>query len=361
MTTACDLLIVGGGIAGMSLAWSLAERGADFLLVDDRPDVSCSRIAAGLVTPITGPRLAVAWRWDEFWPAAQEFYSRVATHVGRQLLHRRIMVRLFASDDEVRLFHDRRLNDAAHLVAPLDPPLSPPWQTPPRGGFTMPEAGQLDVPAYLDASWAYFTALGVTRTAHIDPASLEISGTSVTVPALDLVAGRVLFAEGFPRTPNPWFPEFPFRPAQGDILTLRIHDLAEHRILHGPVWVAPFIAEGHTDTPRLPLYRCGSTYEWTRLDRQPSPMARDSILQRLRSMLCPGAVISVVGHDAAIRPALRRFHPVIARSPRSEQLWALNGLGSKGSLQAPFLAGHLAEHLLLDSPLDPSLLWSASS
>jgi glycine oxidase len=348
MTTNCDVLIIGGGIAGSCLAWALWERGVDFVLVDDRPAVSCSRIAAGLVTPITGPRLAVAWRWDEFWPAAQGFYARVADRANHPLLHARRMVRLFGSDDEVRLFHERRLIDAAHLVAPLDPPLAAPLLNPVLGGFEMPAAGQLDVPALLDATWSHFTATGATRVARIDPASFTLTTTGIGVPALDLVARRVLFAEGYPLTSNPWFPEFPFRPAQGDILTLRIPDLAETRVIHGPVWLAP-VGNG--------LFRCGSTYEWTRLDRQPSAEARASIIQRLAGMLAPETAIEVVAHHAAIRPALRRFHPVIARSPRCGEILSLNGLGSKGSLQAPFLATHLADHLVDDSPLDRSLVW----
>ena len=340
----CEYLIVGGGIAGTCLAWALTERGVDVCLVDDRPAVSCSRIAAGLITPITGPRLAVAWRWDEFWPHAVAFYERLADRLAQPLLHPRRMVRLFASADEVRLFQERRKVDAASLIAPLDPHLPPPFQTPALGGFEMPIAGQLDVPAFLDTSWSRFTAAGQTCSSRLDPQSLRPSADRVAVPSLDLTAGHVLFAEGFPPTANPWFPGFPFRPAKGDILTLRIPHLGETRVVHGPVWLAPK-GDG--------LFRCGSTYEWTVLDQQPTPSARESILNRLRTMLT--APVEVVDHHAAVRPALRRFHPVIARSPKCDRILSLNGLGSKGSLQAPFFADHLARHLIDGLPLDPAL------
>ena len=344
MSRHCEFLIVGGGIAGTCLAWALAERGVDFCLVDNRPAVSCSRIAAGLITPITGPRLAVAWRWDDFWPHAVAFYERLAARLGHPLLHHRRMVRLFASADEVRLFHERRTVDAALLIAPLDPPLPPPFRPAAFGGFEMPITGQLDVPAFLDASWSRFTTAGQTCSVRLDPQSLRPAADHVAIPPLDLIANHVLFAEGFPPTANPWFPGFPFRPAKGDILTLRIPDLGESRIVHGPVWLAP-----HGDG----LFRCGSTYEWTALDQQPTPAARESILHRLETLLT--SRVDVVEHRAAVRPALRRFHPVIARSPQTARILALNGLGSKGSLQAPFLADHLARHLLDGLPLDPAL------
>ena len=44
----------------------------------DRLDAqSSSRVAAGLVTPVTGSRAAASWRWNEFYPAADLFYRHV--------------------------------------------------------------------------------------------------------------------------------------------------------------------------------------------------------------------------------------------------------------------------------------------
>ena len=73
-----EFLIVGQGLAGTALAWELIWRGRDVLVVDAGEAVTSSKIAAGLVTPITGQRLALGWRVDEMLAAARPYYERVA-------------------------------------------------------------------------------------------------------------------------------------------------------------------------------------------------------------------------------------------------------------------------------------------
>ena len=60
-----NFLIVGQGLAGSLLAWELLARGKRVFVVDrDEPDTS-SKVAAGIVTPITGQRVAPSWRVDD--------------------------------------------------------------------------------------------------------------------------------------------------------------------------------------------------------------------------------------------------------------------------------------------------------
>ncbi|MDP1589651.1 MAG: FAD-dependent oxidoreductase, partial [Prosthecobacter sp.] len=68
------ILIIGQGLAGTALAWRLWERGVPFLIVDRDEAVTCSKVAAGLITPITGMRLTVSWRYEVFYREALRFY-----------------------------------------------------------------------------------------------------------------------------------------------------------------------------------------------------------------------------------------------------------------------------------------------
>jgi len=52
-------LILGQGLAGTAIAWRLWERGLPFLIVDRDEPVTSSKIAAGLLTPITGMRMSL--------------------------------------------------------------------------------------------------------------------------------------------------------------------------------------------------------------------------------------------------------------------------------------------------------------
>src|ERR1700754_85545 len=68
-----DFVIVGQGLAGTALAWHLRWRRFRVLVLDRRDAVTSSRVAAGLLTPITGKRLALTWRFADLWPEAVAF------------------------------------------------------------------------------------------------------------------------------------------------------------------------------------------------------------------------------------------------------------------------------------------------
>ena len=52
--TRVDVIVVGGGLAGTILAWTLRQRGLQTAVFDDPGRSTCSRIAAGLFNPVTG-------------------------------------------------------------------------------------------------------------------------------------------------------------------------------------------------------------------------------------------------------------------------------------------------------------------
>ena len=103
MGAAVEFLIVGQGLAGTALAWELIWRGRDVLVVDAGEAVTSSKIAAGLVTPITGQRLALGWRVDEMLAAARPYYERVAVELGAGFFHDRIVRRIFRTAAEVEV------------------------------------------------------------------------------------------------------------------------------------------------------------------------------------------------------------------------------------------------------------------
>ena len=48
----CDVLIVGGGVIGMSIAWRAAQQGLSVIVADPRPGQGATHAAAGMLTPI---------------------------------------------------------------------------------------------------------------------------------------------------------------------------------------------------------------------------------------------------------------------------------------------------------------------
>ena len=341
-----DCVLVGQGLAGTTLAWQLRLRGKRVLVIDREPAVTSSRISAGLITPITGQRLVKTWRLEEFHRAAVGFYRRIEGLSGASFLHRRPTVRLFVNEEERALFETRRnRGEYGGLVSRRAGVVSATSFVDSLGGFEMVDAGRLDVPAYLQASREVFSSDDDYLTAEIDvERDLQLETQGVVLPRLGIRAERLIFCQGFEASGNRWFREVRFDATKGEILMLRIPGLGEERIVHHGVWIAP--AGGD-------LYRAGATYEREALDCTPTTAGRDEMCERLAKLL--RVPFEVVGHSAAVRPIVMGRHPVIGLHPEYEQLGMFNGLGSKGSLQAPLMAERFAGFLAGTGTLEPEV------
>ena len=148
-------------------------------------------------------------------------------------------------------------------------------------------------------------------------------------------SSTVVFCQGFAGRDDPSFPWVKFNPTKGDILTLDILGLVEERTIHSAGW----LARANDGT-----YRAGSTYEREDLSHTPSATGRSEVEQKIRTML--GCPFTVRNHRAAVRPIVRESRPVLGIHPENPRLAYFNGLGSKGSLLAPFYAGQLADAIL---------------
>ena len=337
-----DCVLIGQGLAGTTLGWHLYWRGMRCLIIDREEPTTSSKIAGGLMTPVTGQRLVPTWRLNEIWPAAIEFHARVEAETQTRLFHQRGHVRLFQSQIEQDRFALRNLTDLPVKVRQAEPLVDQSTFHNRLGGFEMPEAGQLDVAAYLKASRSVFEQADMYRVADVDLLSgVKLVPDGVELPDLGLRARRLIFCQGFAAGTNPWLHGIEFDPTRGEILTIRVPGLHETRIVNCGVWLAPIGDE---------RFRVGSTYDWEDLEAGPTQAGRDELCTRLREFL--RLPFEVIDHSAAVRPIVTGRHPIIGMHPRIPQIGVFNGLGSKGSLQAPFFAGQLADLLTSGKSLD---------
>jgi len=78
--------IVGQGLAGTCLAWHLWRRGVPFRIVD-RESGGSSRVAAGLINPVTGKNFEPTPRVADFLPEAIAFYQEMECRLGKTFWH----------------------------------------------------------------------------------------------------------------------------------------------------------------------------------------------------------------------------------------------------------------------------------
>jgi glycine/D-amino acid oxidase-like deaminating enzyme len=335
-TQVWDAIIVGQGLAGTTLAWHLHAAGQRVLLLDAEPQVTSSKIAAGLMTPITGQRLALSWRVGEFLPFARDFYHLVEQITGGSFFFDRTAVRLLQTDAERQHWSRRMSNPAirSHLIEKAS------HAEPTFGGsaerFEM-HAAQLDVAAFLAASR---TALPYERMDLDWRRDVAFSTEKVAVNGHE--AKYLISCEGYAAIQNPYFAEIRFIAAKGDILTVRFAELLPSKCYHGGIWVAP------TSDPYV--FRVGASYDWKILDCVPSAPGRAELERKLAALIA--IPFTVIEHRAAVRPIIHLSKPLLGMHPRYPRLGYFNGLGSKGSLHAPWFARSFAEYLVQGTPLE---------
>lgn len=305
------LQIIGQGLAGTCLAWRLAERGAAFEIID-REHGGSSRVAAGLINPITGKNFQPSWRIEEFLPEAIAFYEAISAKLGQAFWFPMPVVRLAANEKEAAKIAAKAELLGRWQVQEIQAPAG--W----HAAFEVQGGGRVDVRAFCDASREWFSANGFYRQGEV---VLEDDASHTRVwceGAAGLIAGH--YGE--------------HRCAKGEILTLRADKWSLDSIrVGGGGWLVP-IGDG--------LYKAGATYEWHQLDETPTAQGGEAVM-KIIERLAPGG-FAIIDHEAGVRPILRRSEPLIG--PLDELDWMFNGLGSKGSLYAPGVARRLAAWLL---------------
>ena len=348
-----DYLIVGQGLAGSLLAWELLERGKRVFVVDRDEPVTSSKIAAGIVTPITGQRVAPSWRVDEMLDRAQRLYRHVERETGTWLFHPASILRLLASAEEARRWQKKLDENGGQFLkhsGPLE--IDSSLFNVEFGGFEMRGAGWLDVPVFIE----------VTRRMLLERASYaiaELDGREISVSAgglrwKNVGAECVVFCQGWEGNQNHFFDWVPFRSAKGEILDLACKEalpVESEQVINRKGWL---LRTGDR-------YRAGSTYQWD-MDQSnahhTSEEGRKEIEAKVAAMFRKSPGFQVTNHRAAVRPIIRESRGLIGVHPAAElhgRVAFLNGLGSKGVLNGPFIARQLAEHLVDGTPLEEAL------
>ncbi|GEP41432.1 NAD(P)/FAD-dependent oxidoreductase [Brevifollis gellanilyticus] len=335
--TAPRILIIGGGLAGTCLAWRLHERGVPFMIVDrDEPGTS-SKIAAGLVTPITGMRMNLSWRYDTLHPEAVVFYRHLESVLGSSFYHDLPIVKLLRDQWSADRWQKRREQPdfKPYFKDTQNPLVDENIFSAPFGGFEMQHSGWLDSATFLAASRAYFIERGCWQTGESD-GSLVWRGETFT---------HAVFCIGWEAARHAWFDWVPFGSARGTVLQVKADTGGETRIINRGCWLLPR-ADG--------TLRAGPTYELSFDDAStPSPAAIEDLETKLQSLL--KQPYEILDSQTAVRPIIPRKHALIGFHPGKPNIGFINGLGSKGVLRAPWVGRQFVEHLLDAKPIEPDM------
>ena len=336
----CDFLIIGQGIAGSTLALELMKRGSKVLVVDRGDPGSSSRVAAGLVTPLTGKGLNAAWRQREYLPIAEQFYRDLEKRTGEKVYYTTEVRRLLRTEAEETKWQKKLETHAewGNLVETSKDDLDLG-----HGVISMPRGAWLDTKKLIEVIRKELEREGAFYEA--DFCEGDVTFHSEGCQWQHVTAKKIILCQGAYGLGNGgWFGDVAHRCAKGEILTLKIEGLEGDKRYHADGWLAA--REDGT-------WKAGATYDWKNLNSEPTEDGRDEVLGKI-STWC-NRPLEVVGHEAGIRPIIRNSRPVMGFHDEYKQLGFFNGLGSKGTLMAPATASHFADVLTGKCEQDPEL------
>jgi glycine/D-amino acid oxidase-like deaminating enzyme len=129
---------------------------------------------------------------------------------------------------------------------------------------------------------------------------------------------------------NPFFNYLPMEGTKGELIIINAPKLNSEVIIKSSVFIIPI---GKND------YLVGSTYAWDDFNNDPTINAKNKLLNKLdKLILCP---YKVVYQRAGIRPTVIDRRPLVGQHKSHQNLYILNGLGSRGVLIAPTVANAL--------------------
>ena len=327
------VLIVGGGIAGISLAHALLDRGIDFRLVDDGKN-ACSSVAAGIVNPFSFRRTLLTWNANPFFAEALDFYQSVAEKL-ETTFHTPIEIRrVFTAPEEPITWEQRRIDP---LFSPfMLPSVSSDTAWGPYGsgrihGFWVKAA------CFVRKNHRFFESQGLLLRKSFD--TKDFNETELMYQKETY--SKVVFALGYRNKELPWFKEVPVQSTQGEVLTVRWQNKDERTSIHRKIYALP-IGQQH--------FKVGATHKWDTESLVPSEEAKKELMAKFE--IITSDIVEVIDHEVGVRPTSPDRRPFIGQHAEIEGLFIFNGLGTKGYLTAPPLAKSWVEYLLTQVPLE---------
>lgn len=338
MNKATDLVVVGGGIAGLTTALAATERGLSVVVIDEPRAGSASRAAAGMLAPSveglppTVRELAIEAR-DYFPRFLSELRAKADVDVAVALDRKGILEVATTDDDFARLLASN--DDGAQLLdrdalARLEPALSAH-----AGALLHATDGAVDNITLMTS-----LDLAVARDRRIrrilgNVASIDVSGgrsvawtaegTRHEGTAIVLASGA--WASGMPGLPR----ALPVRPLRGQLL----------RLDRLPVGHVAYVAGGYL-VPRGATLLVGATSEDVGFTNAVTSEGRAELLAIAQRAIPELAEARVLEHWAGLRPITPDALPILGRDPDVPGLIYACGFSRNGILLAPWAATQLA-------------------
>lgn len=327
-----DYIIVGGGLAGISLALELVLRGKDIVLLDNPESTTSSRIAAGIIHPVVPKGVRLTWMGETIFSLITPWYMGWEKRLQAAFFQPMEGFQIHPNQATADFWSERAHTDEMqHWIGMLSHDAI--YGISQNNGYTpINQCARLDTKAFLDAALLWLNDKITVQHSQFHHASLKKQGKQWQYG--EYVSDGVVFCEGIKVLENPWFHHLHFHPTAGDILTLRFEAELPQALYKNRSWLVP---DGKGN------WLAGSTFHKGSRETIPLPEDADSIMVQVQSWI--QIPFTLRKHQRGVRPTVEGRRPYLGQHPTDAGIFIYNGLGSKGSSLIPWLSPMMAEFI----------------
>jgi glycine/D-amino acid oxidase-like deaminating enzyme len=321
--------IVGQGLCGSFLSYYLRAAGENIIVYDEPKPDTASKIASGIINPVTGRRIVKTWMIDTVMPFAVSAYKTMEEKLAIPIIQQ-INILDFHPTAQMHQSFEARLSEQAEFISKPNNPEE--WRKYFNFPFGIGETNPcwlININTFLD-EWRKIL---LNENLLVEQVYNEGQQNENEI---------VIFCDGVESASNKYFKQLPFMPNKGEVLLVRIKDLPKQYVYKQGISIVPWQDD---------LFWVGSSYEWEFQDALPSKI----FLQKTNAQLSNWLKLpfTIEAHMAGIRPANLERRPFVGLHPIHPNIGILNGMGTKGCSLAPFFAKELADFLLKNGTITP--------
>lgn len=335
-----DYLIIGQGICGTFLSFELTQAGKTVLVIDDAQPFSATRVASGVINPVTGRQVSTTWMAEELMPFTLEAYTAIGNAIGVEVVENS-GIEAFPPSQQMREAYEQKMNDQPQFIHQNNSDYSQYFHFF-HGAVKISPALLIDLHALLKGWRHQLISQNALADETFEATHLQIHTNSITYK--NIQAEKVLFCNGVNTFQHPLWQRLPWSLNKGEALIADIPGLPGGCIYKfGITTLVPWY-DG--------LWWVGSTYDNRFEDALPTESFRKKKTAELESII--KGSYTIIDHIASIRPATVERRPFAGLHPVHTAAGILNGMGTKGCSLAPYFAKQLTQHLLHQSPINPA-------
>ena len=327
-----DYLIIGQGISGTWLSYYLEKANKSFIVIDNDQPNSASRVAAGIINPVTGRRIVKTWMIDELLSFLIPAYEELGNELNIKAIEKKSLIDFHPTPQMKIAFDERVKENTGLLFHPKDQ-----WQYQDIFNYDF-GFGEVN-PCYVVNLKEILPAWRKKLLSNNQLLEENFEITELKVDAginyKNIKAEKIIFCDGIQSNQNPLFKNLPFALNKGEALFIEAPGIPSTHIFKKGMMLTSIQKD---------LFWLGSNYLWEFPDDQPTEQFRKQTELLLRSWL--KVSFKIVDHKASVRPANIERRPFIGFHPTYKNIGIVNGMGTKGCSLAPWFAKQLTDHLI---------------